>query len=51
MAAIMNQVGLGKDEPEAATDAMSTVALDRTKPAPPLSPIRSAPNSCSSPAT
>ena len=39
MAAIMNQVGLGKDEPEAATDAMSTVALDRTKPAPPLSPI------------
>ena len=39
MAQIMDQVGLGRNEPEATTDAMSTVALDRTKPAGPLTPI------------
>ena len=39
MAAIMDEIGLGKNEPEAATDAMSTVAMDRTKPAAPLTPI------------
>ncbi|WP_431711569.1 DNA translocase FtsK 4TM domain-containing protein [Glutamicibacter uratoxydans] len=39
MAAIMEEIGLGKNEPETATDAMNTVAMDHTKPAPPLAPI------------